>query len=93
MTFYLKDFTEEAQEVIRKNYNFDEDGPCATFFQWEDTENCSYISGTWENIQKLIPIFKEMGYDDLHLFYEDSGIWVLYYHNFKLDGMEWRLIR
>ena len=46
-----------------------------------------------DKIQEIIPILKEMGYDDFHLYYEDSGIWVLYYHNPELDNLSWKLIR
>ena len=32
-----------------------------------------YLSGTLEQIQKLIPLLSEMGYDELLLSYDDCG--------------------
>ena len=49
------------------------------------------VSGEWEYIQKLIPILKEMGYIDMHLYYEDFEIWVLQWHNPEHDYMIWQL--
>ena len=93
MDFFLNDFTQDAQNTIKDNFNFDENKPCATLYFENDTENCSSVSGTWDKIQEIIPILKEMGYDDFHLYYDDVGIWVLYYHDPELDNLVWRLIR
>lgn len=49
-------------------------------------EKLSNVAGKWENIQKIIPILKELGYTDMHLYYEDCDIWVLEWHNPSLDG-------
>lgn len=51
----------------------------------------SRIGGEWEKIQKLIPILHEFGYDDMHLYYDDSNIWVLEWHNPQHDGIRWEL--
>ena len=43
-----------------------------------------YLSGTLEQIQKLIPLLSEMEYDELLLSYEDCGIWRLEWNQSKL---------
>ena len=93
MDFFLNDFTQDAQNTIKDNFNFDENEPCATLYFENDTENCSHVAGTWDKIQEIIPILKEMGYDDFHLYYDDADIWVLYYHDPELDNLVWKLIR
>lgn len=93
MNFYIEDFTQEAQNMIKDNFNFNEQETCASLCFENDTENCSHVAGTWDKIQKIIPVLKEMEYDDFHLYYEDAGIWVLYYHNPDLDNLSWRLVR
>lgn len=93
MIFYLKDFTQEAQDVIKDNFDFNEQEACAVLCFENDTENCSHVAGTWDKIQKIILVLKEMEYDDFHLYYEDSDIWVLYYHSPDLDNLSWRLVR
>lgn len=93
MDFFLDDFTQDAQDVIKDNFDFNEQEACAVLCFENDTENCGHVAGTWDKIQKIIPILKEMEYDDFHLYYEDAGIWVLYYHNPDLDNLSWRLVR
>lgn len=93
MNFFLNDFTQDAQNMIKDNFDFNEQEACASLCFENDTENCSHIAGTWDKIQKIIPVLKEMEYDDFHLYYEDAGIWVLYYHNPDLDNLSWRLVR
>lgn len=53
-------------------------------------EKCR-MGGTLDKIQKLIPVLKEFGYDDIHLYYEDSNIWVIEWHNSEHDGVRWEL--
>lgn len=93
MDFFLDDFTQDAQDVIKDNFDFNEQEACAVLCFENDTENCGHVAGTWDKIQKIIPVLKEMEYDDFHLYYEDAGIWVLYYHNPDLDNLSWRLVR
>ena len=93
MIFYLEDFTQEAQDMIKDNFDFDEKEACAVLCFENDTENCGHVAGTWDKIQKIIPVLKEMEYDDFHLYYEDAGVWVLYYHSPDLDNLSWRLVR
>ncbi len=92
MVFYLEDFTREAQDMIKDNFDFNEQEVCAAIYFKKDTENCFHVSGTWDKIQKIILVLKEMEYDDFHLYYEDADIWTLYYHNPDLDNLSWRLI-
>lgn len=49
------------------------------------------IGGKLESLMKMIPILKELGYDDIHLYYEDSDIWVMEWHNPKHDFVRWEL--
>lgn len=58
-----------------------------------ESESVNYyqVAGKLEHIQKLIPILKEMGYTDMHLYYEDVEIWVLQWHNPEFDYMRWHL--
>ena len=94
MDFYLHDLTDEAKErVLKNNKNVTEDEPIAISFNYNDTKNCTHVSGKYEFIQKLIPILKGMGYDDFHLYYEDCGIWTLCWHNPEFNGPEWMLVR
>lgn len=50
-----------------------------------------YLSGTLEQIQKLIPILSEMEYDELLLSYEDCGIWRLEWSQSKLTDQHFEL--
>lgn len=50
-----------------------------------------YLSGTLEQIQKLIPLLSEMGYDELLLSYEDCGIWRLEWNQSKLTDQHFEL--
>ena len=93
MDFFFIFFTQDAQNTINVYFMFDENKPCATLYFENDTENCSHVAGTWDKIQEIIPILGEMGYDDFHLYYDDAGIWVLYYHDPELDNLVWKLIR
>jgi hypothetical protein len=56
-----------------------------------EEKNYQQVAGEWEHIQKLIPILKEMGYVDMHLYYEDVEVWVLQWHNPEHDFMRWQL--
>ena len=49
------------------------------------------IGGKLESLMKMIPILRELGYDDIHLYYEDSDIWVMEWHNPKCDYVRWEL--
>ena len=49
------------------------------------------ISGKLESLMKMIPILKELEYDDIHLYYEDCDIWVMEWHNPEHDGTRWEL--
>ena len=49
------------------------------------------IGGKLESLMKMIPILKELEYDDIHLYYEDCDIWVMEWHNPKYDGIRWEL--
>lgn len=50
------------------------------------------IGGKLESLMKMIPILKELEYDDIHLYYEDSDIWVMEWHNPDHDGgVRWEL--
>lgn len=51
----------------------------------------SRIGGRLESLMKMIPILKELEYDDIHLYYEDSDIWVMEWHNPRHDGATWEL--
>lgn len=93
MNFYLSDFNNEVRERIIKDYgNTKEDEPIAALINFDENENCPKIAGSFENIQKLIPILSDMGYDDFNLYYEDYDIWVLKWHNSKFDGLSWMLV-
>ena len=50
-----------------------------------------YLSGTLEQIQKLIPLLSEMGSDELLLSYEDCGIWRLEWNQSKLTDQHFEL--
>lgn len=56
-----------------------------------EEKNYYQVFGEWKHIQKLIPTLKEMGYVDMHLYYEGSEIWVLQWHNSGYDYMRWQL--
>ena len=51
----------------------------------------SEISGTWDKMRDIIPLLSEMGYIDMHLYYEDAGIWVLEFHNPEHDNLLFEL--
>lgn len=91
MYFSWDDLTEEAKEkvcdVLGRDFlpeNFE-----AVSLATVETEGINSIAGEWEHIVKLIPILKDMGYADMHLYYEDCDIWCLVWHNRELDGKEW----
>ena len=93
MDIYLRDLTPVAQDFIlnyRKEIKADE--PIAILYNPNDTDNCAHVAGSFEHIQKLIPILKDMGYIDFNLSYEDCGIWTLRWHNPEFDGLEWMLV-
>lgn len=98
MDFKLEDFVPEVQEKIKQyydwvcKYNSADDGAIATMCNFEENDKLPQIAGEWQYIQQLIPILKEMGYDDFHLYYEDCGIWVLKWHSTELDDRQLMLI-
>ena len=93
MDFYLKDLTPEAQEfVLNYHKEIKADEPIATLYNPQDTDNCAHVAGSFEHIQQLIPILKEMGYTDFNLYYEDSNIWILKWHDPEMDGLHWLLV-
>lgn len=49
------------------------------------------LSGTLEQLQKLIPILSEMEYDELLLSYDDCGIWRLEWNQPKLTDQHFEL--
>ena len=49
------------------------------------------LSGTLEQIQKLILILSEMEYDELLLSYDDCGIWRLEWNQSKLTDQHFEL--
>lgn len=49
------------------------------------------LTGTLEQIQKLIPLLSEMEYDELLLSYEDCGIWRLEWNQSKLTDQHFEL--
>ena len=51
----------------------------------------STIAGTWDKMRNIIPLLSEMGYADMHLYYEDAGIWVLEFHNPEHDNLLFEL--
>lgn len=99
MDFKLEDFVPAVQENIKRYHkwackdNSTYNGAIATMCNFEENDKVPQIAGTWDKMQKIIPILKEMGYDDFHLYYEDADIWVLYYHNPELDNLSWKLIQ
>ena len=98
MDFRLEDFTPEVQETIKRYHewvsrdNSEYNGAIATLCNFKENDKLPQISGEWEHISKLIPILKEMGYGDFHLYYEDCGIWVLKWHSREFDDRQWLLI-
>lgn len=50
-----------------------------------------YLSGTLEQIQKLISLLSEMEYDELLLSYDDCGIWRLEWNQSKLTDQHFEL--
>lgn len=96
MEFLFDDLSKETQDNLRETHKFelnnmDADDAIAYLSFPLTRKGAGCISGKWENVVKLIPILKEMGYDDLHLRYEDCNIWVLEWHNPEHDGAIWRL--
>lgn len=98
MDFRLEDFVPTVQENIKHYHNWiykdnsGHNGAIATMCNFEENDKVPQIAGDWEHISKLIPIFKDMGYGDFHLYYEDCGIWVLKWHSAEVDGRQWMLI-
>ena len=87
-------FKEEYQAEVLKNSgcpSIDYEGWIPNLIFIQNMYEINQISGEWEHIVKLIPILKEMGYDDLHLKYEDSDIWILEWHNPLHDNSSWVL--
>lgn len=97
MDFYLNDFTDEACERIKDNWTFyetgsiPEDEPIASM-RWTRENKLPKISGEWEQMSQLIPILKDMGYDELRLAYEDCGIWTLTAHQTEYDEFGFHLV-
>ena len=97
MDFLFDDLIKEAQDNLRETHKLELDlmdaDDAIAYLSFPSTRNSAgRISGEWDSIIKLIPILKEMGYDDLHLRYEDCDIWILEWHNPRHDGRAtWRL--
>lgn len=51
----------------------------------------SRIGGKLETLLKMIPILHELGYDDIHLYFDDCDIWVMEWHNPEHDFVRWEL--
>lgn len=96
MDFYLNDFKEEVQKRIKEHHSFNHcsfnEEACAVYALRKDTDNCPSVAGELEYIQQLIPILKDMGYIEMRLKYEDSGIWILYWNNHEFNGLTWTLV-
>lgn len=97
MNFYVNDLTEEAKErlVVAWGCTFvekvPEDEPIGIMYNEREQEKLSKISGEWEHISKLIPILRNMGYNDLRLRYEDCDIWTLTIHTTQYDELTFKL--
>ena len=97
MDFLFDDLIKEAQDNLRETHKLELDlmdaDDAIAYLSFPSTRNSAgHISGKWDSIVKLILILKEMGYDDLHLRYDECDIWVLEWHNPELDGgATWRL--
>lgn len=97
MDFLFDELIKEAQDNLRETHKLELDlmdaDDAIAYLSFPSTRNSAgHISGKWDSIVKLILILKEMGYDDLHLRYDDCDIWVLEWHNPELDGgAAWRL--
>ena len=98
MDFRLEDFVPEVQENIKRynewviKDNSEYNGAIATLCNFKENDKVPQISGSWENISKLIPSLKEMGYGDFNLYYEDCDVWVLKWHSREFDDRQWMLI-
>lgn len=98
MDFKLEDFVPEVQENIKRYHkwiykdNSVYNGAIATMCNFEENDRVPQIACDWEYISKLIPNFKDMGYGDFHLYYEDCGIWVLKWYSREFDDKQWMLI-
>lgn len=90
--FYINDFKQEVIDELMQNHSYEESEIVAVPYNEETNENVPYVAGSWENVSKIIPILKEMGYTEMHLYYEDCGIWVLQWHNPEFDNGEWMLV-
>lgn len=55
----------------------------------EQIEAAGRIAGELEYIMELIPILHKLNYDDLHLYYEDCGIWCVEWANSEYDSAQW----
>lgn len=49
-------------------------------------------AGDLQYILQIIPVLKELGYTDMHLYYEDCNVWVLYWIDPKLTDERWVLV-
>lgn len=90
--FYIDDFKPEVVDELMQRRNIEDDEIVAVPFNENLNAAIPHIEGSWENIQKLIPILKDMGYIHMHLYYEDCNIWILQWHNPEFDNAEWVLI-
>jgi hypothetical protein len=66
----------------------DEDEVMAVPYNEQSYEGISYVSGSWEQISKMILLIKEMGYIEMRLYYGGRGIWILEWHNPEHDNYE-----
>lgn len=89
--FYITDFKEEVIDELMQKRNIEDDEIIAVPFNEDLNATIPHVAGSWENIQKLIPILKDMGYTQMHLYYEDCNIWILQWHNSEFDNAEWVL--
>ena len=90
--FFLFVFREEVVQELMESPAYDASEIVAVPYNEHLNETISRISGKWEQISQMIPLLKEMGYTEMRLYYEDCGIWVLQWHNPKLDNCEWILV-
>lgn len=92
--FNIDWFKEGYQEEVLKNpgcASIDCDGWIPNLIFIQNMNEVNQISGKWEYILEFILLLKDMGYDDLHLKYEDSDIWILEWHNPLHDNSSWVL--
>ena len=90
--FCIADFNQEVIDEIMQEHCYGENDIVAVPYNEYLNETISNVCGKWEQISQMIPLLKEMGYIEMHLYYEDCGIWVLQWHNPEMDNSEWMLV-